>query len=172
MPTPQNSRPRGRAALIASIGATAAAALISLTSGQEGVSLTPYSDRLAGNVETVCFGDTNADMRAYTLPECKEMLAGSLAGYAQAVRDATPGFDGLTDGQKVAAIDLAYNAGIANYKGSTLRAMYARRQFPLACEQFLRWRFAGGRDCAIASNRCGGIYKRRQLERATCLGER
>ncbi|BEU21563.1 hypothetical protein [Paraburkholderia sp. 22B1P] len=170
MPTPQSNK-RGRAALVASIGATAAAALISLTSGQEGVSLTPYNDRLAGNLQTVCFGETNVDMHAYTLPECKEMLAGSLAGYAQAVRESTDGFDELTDGQKIAAVDLAYNAGIANYKGSPLRTMYGKRQFPAACEQFMRWRFVRGRDCAIASNGCGGIYKRRLLERAACLGE-
>lgn len=164
-------KPRGRAALIATVGAGAAAALISLTSGQEGVSLTPYNDALANDVATVCFGETNVQMRAYTLPECKEMLAGSLAGYAKTVRDTTPGFDDLTDGQKVAAVDLAYNAGLANYKVSTLRTMYAQRQFPAACEQFLRWRYVNGRDCSVASNRCSGIYKRRVLERAACLGE-
>lgn len=170
--TPASSnKPLGKAALIASVGATAAAALISLTSSQEGVSLKPYDDRLAGNLQTVCFGETNVAMRQYTLNECRDMLGGSLAGYADSVRALTPGFDNLTDGQKVAAIDLAYNVGIANYRSSMLRKRYAAADFPRACSEFLKWRFVRGKDCALAENRCGGIYKRRQLERAACLGE-
>jgi GH24 family phage-related lysozyme (muramidase) len=169
MPALQN-RP-GKKSLAALIGTTAAAVLVSVTSSQEGVSLRPYDDRLAGNLQTVCFGETNVEMRDYSLSECKEMLADSLAGYAQAVRDSTPGFDSLTDGQKVAVIDLAYNTGLANYKGSTLRTMYIQKRFPEACEQFARWRFVRGKDCAIAANKCSGIWKRRQLERAACRGE-
>jgi lysozyme len=81
----------------------------------------------------------------------------------------TPGFDDLSDGQKVAAIDLAYNVGLTNYRGSTLRLRYAMKDFPAACSEFLKWRFAGGRDCALASNGCTGIYERRLAERAACL---
>src|ERR1700744_2903073 len=167
------SRAPVKRTLTAVVGASAAALLISLTSSQEGVSLTPYNDKLAKDLQTVCFGETNVAMHAYTLPQCKDMLGNSLAGYAEAVREATPGFDSLTEGQKVAAVDMAYNAGVANYKASTRRVMYADKQFPAACEQFLRWRFInnGKTDCAIPANRCGGIYKRRLLERSACLGE-
>jgi GH24 family phage-related lysozyme (muramidase) len=167
----QRKAPPRKRSLAAVVGAAAAAALVGLTASQEGVSLTPYSDRLAHDVQTVCFGDTTVAMRAYTLPECKSMLGDRLADYAEAVRAITPGFDALTDGQKVAVIDLAYNTGLANYKGSTLRAMYIKKQFPAACDQFYRWRFVAGKDCAIAANRCGGIVARRNLERAACLGE-
>jgi GH24 family phage-related lysozyme (muramidase) len=170
MPQPVNNQ-NPRARLIVVIGTSAAAALVALTAANEGVSLKPYDDRLAGNLQTVCFGETNVAMRPYTLPECRDMLAGSLAGYAEEVQDMTPGFDSLTDGQKVAAIDLAYNTGLANYRGSTLRKRYGIKDFPAACSEFLKWRFVRGRDCAIAANKCGGIYKRRLLERAACLGE-
>lgn len=161
----------GKKGLAFIVGSTAAAALISLTSSREGVSLKPYDDRLAGNLQTVCFGETNVEMRNYTLPECKTMLGDSLAGYAAEVKASTPGFDTLTDGQKVAAIDMAYNAGVANYKGSTLRKRYAAKEFPGACDEFLKWRFVRGKDCSVASNQCGGIWKRRQLERKACRGE-
>ncbi|MEA1078682.1 hypothetical protein U8M15_27690, partial [Klebsiella pneumoniae] len=87
------------------MGASAAAALVAFTAPREGVSLTPYSDRLANGLATVCYGETNAPMRRYTLPECKQMLGDSLAGYADKVRALTPGFDSLTDGQNVAAVD-------------------------------------------------------------------
>lgn len=164
-----NRRP-GKKTLAATVGAAAAAALVALTASQEGVSLKPYNDRLANNIQTVCFGETNVDMRAYTLPECKSMLSDSLAGYADEVRSITPGFDTLTDGQKVAVVDLAYNIGVPNYKGSTLRRRYIARDFPGACAEFIKWRFVAGKDCAVAANRCGGIVTRRQLEAQACRG--
>lgn len=161
----------GKKTLAGVIGVTAASVLISVTSSMEGVSLKPYDDRLAGHVQTVCFGETNVEMRAYSMNECKDMLADSLAGYATEVRKATPGFDDLTDGQKVAVVDMAYNTGLANYKGSTLRKKYAAKDFPEACDEFLKWRFVRSKDCSVASNQCSGIWKRRQLERKACRGE-
>lgn len=169
MPTLPN-RP-GKKSLAVVIGTVAASMAISLTSSQEGVSLKPYDDRLAGHVQTVCFGETNVEMRRYSMDECKDMLSDSLAGYAIEVRRLTPGFDDLTDGQKIAVLDLAYNVGIGNYTGSTLRKRYSAKDFPAACAEFAKWRFVRGRDCAIASNQCGGIWKRRQLERNACRGE-
>lgn len=166
----QPSKRPGKKTLAATIGAAAAAALVALTASQEGVSLKPYNDRLANNIQTVCFGETNVEMRAYALPECKSMLSDSLAGYADEVRSVTPGFDTLTDGQKVAVVDLAYNIGVPNYKGSTLRKRYIARDFPGACAEFIKWRFVAGKDCAIAANRCGGIVTRRQLEAQACRG--
>lgn len=160
----------GKKTLAATIGAAAAAALIALTSSQEGVRLKPYNDTLANNVQTVCFGETNVQMRTYTMPECKSMLGDSLADYASGVRAATPGFDSLTDGQKVAVIDLTYNIGLANYKASTLRKRYIAKDFPAACGEFIKWRFVAGKDCAIGSSNCPGIVTRRQRERAACLG--
>ncbi|PXW28266.1 lysozyme [Paraburkholderia caballeronis] len=157
--------------LVAVIGATAAAAAISFTGGNEGVRLAPYTDQLGGGVQTVCFGETDVPMQRYTLPECKQILDSSLAGYASSVRAMTPGFDALTDGQKVAVIDFAYNAGLGSYRSSTLRRRYAAADFPAACDEFLKWRFTGGRDCSVASSGCTGIYTRRRAERAACLGE-
>lgn len=168
MPQVNNTNPRAK--LIAVIGTSAAAALVALTATSEGVSLKPYDDKLAGNIQTVCFGETNVSMRAYTLPECRDMLAGSLAGYAEQVKAMTPGFDTLTDGQKISAVDLAYNVGLANYRGSTLRKRFAWKDFPGACTEFVKWRFVRGKDCAIASNNCAGIYTRRLKEQAACLG--
>lgn len=164
-------QPPRKRTLAAIVGAAAASALIGLTASQEGVSLRPYNDVLARDVQTVCFGDTTVKMRPYTLNECKAMLGDRLADYAEAVRSITPGFDSLTDGQKVAAIDLTYNIGLENYKGSTLRAMFVKKQFPAACQQFYRWRFVAGKDCAVVANRCGGIVQRRNLERSACLEE-
>lgn len=163
-------RPQKRS-LVAILGATAAAASIALTGGREGVRLSPYDDAIGGHVQTVCYGETNVPMRRYTLDECKQILATSLASYAASVQAMTPGFDALTDGRKIAVVDFAYNTGLENYRRSALRRRYSVGDFPAACEEFMKWRFAGGRDCSIAANHCPGIYTRRRAERAACLGE-
>jgi lysozyme len=152
------------------IGAAAAAGLLTFTSFREGLSLHPYEDPLAGHVQTVCYGETNTEMRTYTSDECKDLLNYSLAGYAERVSKLTPGFDSLTDGQKVAIIDLAYNIGLRNYERSTIRKLYAIKDFPAACEAFLDWRYVKKRDCSIKANGCSGIWTRRQGERALCRG--
>lgn len=168
-------RPPVKRTLAAVVGAAAASALIAFTSSREGVSLEPYSDPLASSLQTVCYGETNVAMHAYTLAQCKDMLSTSLAGYADSVRVLTPGFDSLTDGQKVAAVDMSYNNGIEAYRTSTLRTMYGKKQFPAACEQFLRWRMVTVHgvklDCSIAANKCAGKWTRAKLWHSACLGE-
>ncbi|WWQ12963.1 lysozyme [Ralstonia phage PQ43W] len=171
--------------MAALLGTSAATLLIGFTSGNEGVALTPYQDKLAHDVWTVCYGDTGVPMRRYNLGECKELLATRLADYAGPVRQLTPGFDNLSDGQKVAIVDLVYNIGVQAYervpvrdkrgrviayRASTIRQLYSRGDFPLACEAFTAYRFSGGRDCADPANRCSGLMKRREAERAACLG--
>lgn len=165
--------PRTKLTLTGIIGTTAAVMCLSLTGGSEGVRLAPYSDTLGGGVDTVCYGDTGVPMRRYTLPECKAMLATRLANYAAVVRGATPGFDSLTDGQKVAAIDFAYNAGTATWLQSSMRRLYTQKEFPAACEAFLKYRYTDHNtiDCSRAGSGCEGLMTRRRHERAACLGE-
>jgi lysozyme len=159
--------------LAAVIGPAAAVLAVALTGSNEGVSLKPYNDKLGANVQTVCYGDTEVPMRRYTLDECKQLLADRLADYATAVRNSTLDFDALTDGQKIAAVDFAYNLGVQTYKSSTLRVMYGNKQFPEACDQYLRYKYTGNprRDCSLAENHCSGLMKRRRAERAACRGE-
>jgi GH24 family phage-related lysozyme (muramidase) len=155
--------------------------LIALTSSSEGVRLAPYNDAIGAHVQTVCFGETNVPMRRYSLAECKQILSTSLAGYAQAVHDSTPGFDTLSDGQKIAAVDYAYNRGVGAWRststadGPDIRSAYAGRNFPAACDMFAQWakvkRKGKWFECSVRANGCYGIYTRRLAERAACLGE-
>lgn len=174
--TEQQAKPAPQTKTLAMIlgGAAIAAAALAFTGGNEGVSLVPYRDSLGRGVSTVCFGDTVVEQRRYTLDECLAMLDPRMVQFADPVRSATPGFDGLTAGQKIAVVDFAYNVGVANYKASALRQRYAARQFPAACDEYLRWRYTGKpkRDCSIKANGCSGIWTRRQQERAFCRGEK
>jgi GH24 family phage-related lysozyme (muramidase) len=168
---PQTTAPKGKAALVATVGASAAYTLFCCVSGGEGLALTPYQDRLARNIMTVCYGDTQAEMRNYTKPECDDLLYNRLATFTRQVKRSTPNFDSLTPGQKVAVVDTAYNIGMGNYDGSTLRRLYVANQFPAACYQFMRWRFVNGKDCKLVSSGCPGTMKRREKAEKLCLGE-
>lgn len=150
----------GRAKLIAIVG-TAAAGLIAVTAQWEGLRTDPYRDQLAHGILTVCYGETNVPMRRYSDDECKDMLAGSLATYAQAVLDRNPELRGH-DPQLIAASSLAYNIGPAAYRRSTVARKFSAGDWRGACNAFLAWSYAGGRQVQ-------GLLNRRKAEREICL---
>lgn len=164
--------PAAKKTLTALVGAVVAMGCLTFTGQHEGVSLTPYRDKAGhGQPWTVCYGDTQVAMHAYTLAQCQDMLATRLAEYAAPVIAITPGFTELTAGQQITAIDFAYNLGNAWYAKSTLRQMYIRRDFPAACDQYPEFFKSAGKDCRKASSNCYGLYQRRLDMRALCRGE-
>lgn len=148
----------GRAKLTALIG-TAAVGLVAVVAQWEGKRNEPYRDIVG--IATVCYGETNVPMRRYSDDECKDMLAGSLATYAQAVLDRNPELRGH-DPQVIAASSLAYNIGPAAYRRSTVARKFSAGDWRGACNAFLAWSYAGGR-------RVQGLLNRRKAERDICL---
>ncbi len=73
-----------------------------------------------------------------------------------------------------AFVDFAYNVGTAPFCRSTLVKKLNAEDYAGACDEFLRWRYYKGQDCSLPENKrlCGGLWTRRQAERAMCLGER
>lgn len=155
---PMDQPRTGRGKLIAIVGA-AAAGLIAVTAQWEGKSNDPYLD-LIGKA-TVCFGETNVPMRHYSDAECEDMLAGSLADYAAAVLVRNPELRGH-DPQIVAAVSLSYNIGNAAYARSTVARRFSAGDWRGACDAFLMWTKAGGREVK-------GLRNRREAERKICL---
>lgn len=141
------------------IGGGAAAALVALVAGWEGKSNDPYRDIVG--VWTVCYGETNVAMRRYSDAECKAMLENSLADYAGPVLARNPELRGH-DQQLAAAVSLAYNIGPAAYRKSSVARLFSAGQWRAACDAFLRWSYAGGKQVK-------GLLRRRQSERAMCL---
>ena len=158
MPRAGARLPPGRAKLAALIG-TAAAGLIAVTAQWEGKRNDPYRDIV--NVATVCYGETNVPMRRYSDDECKDMLAGSLAGYAEAVLKRNPELRGH-DPQVIAATSLAYNIGPVAYSRSTVAKRFSAGDWRGACDSFLAWSFAGGKQVQ-------GLLNRRRAERDICM---
>lgn len=149
----------GRKKLVAVTGTGAAALLLSIVGAFEGKRNDPYAD-LIGKM-TVCYGETRVQMRRYTDAECSDMLASGLADFAKPVLARNPELAGH-DAQLAATTSLAYNIGAGNYRKSGVARKFSAGDWRGACDAFLAWRFAGGREVK-------GLLKRRQAERAICL---
>lgn len=156
----QTKKP-SRRGLIAIVGAAAAAALLAFTPVQEGRVLKTYRD--IGGALTYCDGATeNAQAgKTYTPAECDAQLDRDLERHAAGIAKCVP-MDRLTDGQKVAFVDAAYNIGVSAFCGSSMARKANAGDMAGACDSLLLWNKAGGREVF-------GLTKRRQRERELCM---
>jgi lysozyme len=156
----QTKKP-SRRALAAIVGTAAAAALLAFTPVQEGRVLKTYRD--LGGVLTYCDGATeNAQAgRTYTPAECDAQLDRDLERHAAGIAKCVP-MERLTDGQKIAFVDAAFNIGVPAFCGSSMARRANAGDMPGACDALLLWNKVGGREVA-------GLTKRRQRERELCL---
>lgn len=149
--------------LIAIVGATAAGLLYTAIPREEGMVYVGYLD-LVG-IPTKCAGDIKNVVvgKRYTEEECRESLDRALVAHAGPAMKCTPGLhkEGL-DYQRAAAVSLAYNVGVLNYCRSTVARRFNAGDIRGACDAFMMWRFAGGREIR-------GLKLRRQRERELCL---
>jgi lysozyme len=149
---------RGRAGLAAIVGASAAALMIQLVGTWEGKRNDPYRDIVG--VWTVCYGETRVPMRRYSNAECEAMLADGLGDFAKPVLARNPELRQRPE-MLAAATSLAYNIGPSAYARSTVAREFSAGRYGAACDAFLRWNRAGGREVR-------GLTRRRQAERALC----
>lgn len=156
---PMEEPKSGKGKLVALIGGSAAVGLLTLVGTWEGKKNEPYRDIVG--VWTVCYGETRVEMRRYTDDQCKDMLADGLADFAGPVLARNPELRGH-DAQIVAASSLAYNIGPAAYRRSTVAKRFSAGNWRGACDAFLSWSFAGGRQVK-------GLLNRRKAERDICL---
>lgn len=155
--------PIQRRSLVALVGAAAAAALLVLTPKFEGTKYTTYRDM--GGVLTYCTGATEdaAWGRTYTPEQCRAQLDHDLARHALGIAQCIP-LARLTDGQRVAFVDAAYNIGVAGFCGSSMARLTNAGDMTGACNALLLWNKVGGKEVR-------GLTRRRQAERELCLWE-
>jgi lysozyme len=151
----------GKRGLAAFVGGAAAACMLLFTPAQEGTKLTTYRD--LGGVLTYCTGATeNAQWgRTYTPAECAAQLDRDLERHAAGIAKCIQ-IERLTDGQKVAFVDAAYNIGVANFCSSSMARKTNAGDVVGACNALLLWNRVDGREVA-------GLTRRRQRERELCL---
>jgi len=153
--------PTQRRGLVALVGAIAAAALFTFTPPFESTKLTTYRD-IAG-VLTYCTGATEnaAWGRTYTPAQCRAQLDRDLERHAAGIATCIP-LARLTDGQKVAFVDVAYNIGVSGFCGSSMARRTNAGDMVGACNALLMWNKVGGKEVR-------GLTRRRQAERELCL---
>lgn len=134
------------------------AATISAVAIHEGISTDPYEDIVG--VATVCYGETNVEMRRYTLAECKVMLGKSLVKYGDGVLAClnVP----INQNQHGAFTSFAYNVGVGAFCGSSVARRLNAGDYAGACDAMMAWDMAGGKHVM-------GLRTRRAAERKLCL---
>ena len=153
-------------------GVTAAALALAcgMIAAHEGMIPTPYVDRLGkGQPLTVCYGETHGVIpgKRYTPAECRAMLEISALDHAVEAQACLP--YGLPAKTAAAFYDISYNIGARAFCKSSIARKAAAGDLHGACKAVLLYRFSNGRDCSIRSNKCGGVWRRRQDEAALCL---
>lgn len=157
----QPAKKPGTKTLIGVIGAAAAAILTPLVMQWEGRELTAYKDVVG--IWTICDGDTSnvRPGQVATVEECNARLERQLIAHAEPVLTCTPNLKDRPD-QLAAAASLAYNIGVNAYCNSTVDRRFDAGDFRGACDAFLMWNKAGGREVR-------GLTNRRKAEREICM---
>lgn len=125
----------------------------------------------AVGIPTACYGQTGRDLydrvikvgTTYSEDECIIMLSRSIPKYEREVERYTQ-VPFASTYQKAALISFAYNVGTGNYSSSTLLKELNKGNHDEACEQLLRWKYAGGKVLP-------GLVKRRADEKSWCVGD-
>lgn len=156
--TPQKSkRPRALAAIV---GAGAALALLQFVPTQEGTVYKTYRD--LGGVLTYCTGATEDAIagKTYTQAECRARLDYDLAVHAEGVMACVKA--PLTEGQKVAFVDTAYNIGVKAFCGSSMAREANAGHMVASCDALMRW-------VKVGSKTVQGLVNRRTRVRTFCM---
>lgn len=151
------------------VGAAAVAA--QFIAPWEGKSAHAYRD--GGGIWTICEGHTAGvhEGDVATKAQCDQWYKQDISA-AQAVYDAYVLRDNPRN-VEAAAISFIFNTGAHKFAHSTLMAKLNTGKRNAICDQFLRWKYQGPLDCSLAQNThiCGGLWSRRQQERALCLDD-
>lgn len=129
--------------------------------------LDAYLD-IAG-VPTACDGITRGVRmgQRYTDAQCAALLEQELVIHARGVMNCTPGLARPgTDNQRIAAVSLAYNIGVAGWCGSTAARRFNAGDWRGGCDAMLRWNKARVKGVL---REVKGLTRRRKAEHAICV---
>lgn len=147
-------------------GVAFAAMMTTMVGGFEGLRTVAYKDPVG--IPTICFGETKGVTMgmSFTVAECKEMLAVSLAEHEAEMVSCLKAPDAIPDKVYGAALSLEYNIGKGNFCGSTLTKKLNDGDYLGACYEFPKWNKARVSGKLIP---LPGLTKRRAAERDLCL---
>ena len=160
----------------------AGAATVALVEKNEGVKTTAYKDPVgiptigSGTIkyrtgekagQPVKMGDT------ITKEDARQEVIAYLDEQGKRIIDSLKKPDGsyveLYQEELEVIEDFVYNFGIGNWTNSSMRKYYLQGEYILACKSYLKYKYAGGKDCSIRSNGCYGVWTRQLGRRDKCL---
>lgn len=132
---------------------------VSIVGYFEGREVVGYLDPIG--IPTVCYGHTATAVVGKRLSddECERLLRQDLGIALVAVDKQLPGLPPAT---RAAFGSFTYNVGVGAFNTSTLLKRAKAGKMTEACDQLLRWTYAGGRQLK-------GLVIRREAERELCL---
>jgi lysozyme len=130
--------------------------------GFEGLALKAYPDRLAHNLPTVCYGETEGVKLGdrYTKEQCTDMLANKLPRYWNEIAPSIK--VKVSDNEKIAYTSFAYNVGSGAFRKSAMVRRLNAGDHKGACDALLAYDHASGKKVR-------GLTRRREAERRICL---
>lgn len=149
--------------ILAAAGAGVIGLSVAMITHFEGVKHEPYYDVVG--VLTVCAGHTGGDIiknKTYTQRECDTLLEKDLTIVANAVNPLIK--VSIPDHTRAALYSFTYNVGTGAFSRSTLLKKLNAGDQNGACNELLRWVYAGGKQWK-------GLITRREIEEAICLGD-
>jgi lysozyme len=142
-------------------GGALAATAVAAVGAYEGLRLAAYRDPVG--VPTVCYGETRGIRmgQKFTKAECDQMLLKALDEFGDGIEKCVPNLKSVPEKRYVAHLSLAYNIGVGGYCKSSIARLQKAGDDLAACDRFLLYNKAGGRELA-------GLTKRRKDERVMC----
>ena len=156
------SKKAGLIGVSAAVIAAAAHLATPMTANFEGLWLTAKPDKLAYNLPTVCYGETEGVRigDTYTKAQCLDMLENKLPRYIKSVAKC---ITAPISPETLAAFgSFTYNVGEAGACRSTAIRLYNAGDGVGACNALMAWNRAGGKVVP-------GLTNRRNAERKVCL---
>lgn len=125
----------------------------------------PHAYLDLSGVPTICYGHTKHVKLGQTLSkaECDALLAHDL-GEALSVVDSTV-TQPLPEARRAALASFVFNAGTTAFKESRLLKKLNAGQTQAACDELMRWVYAG----RPPKHPVAGLIRRRAIERQLCL---
>lgn len=122
----------------------------------------PYFD--AVGKKTVCYGETNITMKAYTAKECKSMLIHSVADYYQAALESID--RPIPPSTQIAMTMFSYNLGKDGFTKSPVRELLTEGDIESSCTRLERYNKGTIKGKKVV---LGGLVRRRAEEKNVCM---